>query len=483
MTIPPAPNQYPSSEIDNVADRISELEHRRKELLREVSELDLHLRNERARYNTLLNHQASISKLPIELLSSIFLLCQAAGSPRSYYSFAMAASHVSRHWRTVSLSTPLLWNDINLSKRALSPLDRLEAHLSRSGDCFLDIYIYTLLQDIQPIMTLISRHSKRWRRLSLVTDYDHLTTIQAGLHNSSVPLLEHLSLQVGITHEHNSPRSRYPRECPSIFSMGAPSLQFVRLGGLALGRLAPPVGAISTLDLDGFERYYMEPLQFASFLETLPSLVNLSLGQLHIHHPRNPFQVTKQIELPLLRSLRICGPCTSPHLALSILVLPQLESLTLCELESFHSPIFLSVKELALEACSFDEVAATNILLAFPSITDLTMDPLSPAICSMITIPADMVASRIPWPSLHTLTVREMGSSDVARLSIMAATRVISDCSIRKLRLDRRTRTTLRKKLCFDWFKEQMTLENCDQPDTWPVGLGYDDPVDLATYG
>ncbi|KAJ3572558.1 hypothetical protein NP233_g3010 [Leucocoprinus birnbaumii] len=431
-------------------------------------------------YNTLLNSQASISKLPAELLSNIFLLCQAVGSPRSYYSFALAASHVSRHWRTVSLSTPLLWNNIKVSKRALNPLARLEAHLSRSDDCFLDIFIYTPLQDIQPIMNLITQHSERWRRLTLVTDHDQLTTIQSCLHNSSTPRLEHLSLQIGITQEHNSPRSRYPGECPAIFSQGAPSLQFLRLGGLALGNLAPPAGSISTLDLDGFERYFMEPSQFVSFLETLPSLVNLSLGQLCIHHPRNPFQITKQVELPLLQSLRICGPCTSPHLALSLLVLPQLNSLILSELESFHSPVFPSVKELSLDACSFDEGAATNILLAFPSIAELTMDPLVPAICSMMTIPADMMDSRTPWPSLQTLTIREMGSSDVARLSIMVSTRIASECGIRKLRFDRRTRTTLRKKQCFDWLKEQMTLENCDQPDTWPVGLGYDDPLDLT---
>jgi hypothetical protein len=102
----------------------------------------------------------------------------------------------------------------------------------------------------------------------------------------------------------------------------------------------------------------------------------------------------------------------------------------------------------------------------------------------MITIPTGMAKSRIPWTSLHTLTIRDMGASDVARLRIMVHTRITSECAILKLRLDRRTRTTLRKKLCFDWFKEQMTLENCDQPDTWPVGLGYDDPIDyLFSFG
>ncbi|KXN81327.1 hypothetical protein AN958_05182 [Leucoagaricus sp. SymC.cos] len=329
-------------------------------------------------------------------------------------------------------------------------------------------------------MTLVSAHSERWRRFSLITDHDHLIAIQTCLRDSPAPLLEHLSLLIGIPQEYNSPRTKYPGDCPVIFARGAPSLRFARLGGSALGNVVPPTGAISTLDLDGFERYYMEPSQFVSFLEAVPSLVNLSLGQLHIHHPRDPFQVTKQIELPLLRSLRICGPCTSPHLALSLLLLPQLESLILCELESFHSPVLPSVKQITIDACSFDEAAATNILLALPNITELTME-LTPAICSMTTIPVDMAESRIPWPSLHTLTLRKMGARDVARLRIMVSTRIASDHAIQKLRLDRQSRTTLKKKLCLDWFKEQMTLENCDQPDAWPAGLGYDDPHWLMT--
>lgn len=477
----PASNCPSSLEINNVANRISDLQLRREQLLREFADIELQLRSEKARYNTLLNGQASVSKIPFELLSNIFLLCQAAGPPKPYYSFAVAASHVSRHWRTVSLSTPLLWNDIHVTIRSSFAVARLEAHLIRSADCFLDIFIYTPTRDISPAMTLISSHSKRWRRLSLMTDHDHVNTIYNYLHRSPAPLLEHLSLQIGIPEEHHSPRSKYPDNRPKILAEGARSLRFVRLGGLALGNLAPPCEMITTLDLDGFERYYMEPSQFVALLETLPSLANLSLGQLYIHHPRDPFDVTKQIELPLLRSLRICGPCTSPHLALSLLVLPRLEYLILHELDSFHSPLLPSVKELAIESCSFDDVAATNILHACPSVTHLTMDFTSPTICSAMTIPVDMREDRVPWPSAHTLTVRDMEASDLARFRIMISTRTSSNHGFKKLRLDRRTRTVLRNKLCLDWFREQMALENCDRPDPWPADLGYDDPGDIYT--
>lgn len=470
-----------SLEVDSVATKISDLELRREQLVHELSEIDLQLHGERAKYNTLLNGQASVSKIPFELLSNIFLLCQAAGPPKPYYSFAVAASHVTRHWRTVSLSTPLLWNDIRINMRSLLALKRLEAHLIRSDDCFLDIFVYTPMRDIEPIMTLISSHSKRWRRLSLITDNDHISTIQTCLFGSPTPLLEHLSLQIGIPDEHHSPRFKYPGNCPKLFVEGAPSLKFVRLGGLALGNLAPPPESISTLDLDGFERYYMEPSQFVALLETLPSLVNLSLGQLYIHHPRDPFDVTKQITLPLLRSLRICGPCTSPHLALSLLLLPQLEFLALHDLDSFHSPLLPSVKELTIESCTFDEVAATNILHACPSITHLTMDFHSPTICSVMTISANMAESQIPWPSVHTLSVHEMGASDLARFRIMVSTRISSNRAFNKLRVDRRTRTILRNKLCLDWFKEHVSLENYDRTDPWPAGLGYEDPGDYWT--
>ncbi|KAF9448319.1 hypothetical protein P691DRAFT_781163 [Macrolepiota fuliginosa MF-IS2] len=471
----PTPKSYSSLEVDSVASQISNLELRREQLVRELSDIDLQLRKERARYNTLLNGQAAISKIPIELLSSIFLLCQVAGPPKPYYSFAMAASHVSRHWRTVSLTTPLLWNDIQMNIRSMASLARLETHLIRSNDCFLDIFIYTPIPDLASVMRLLSSHSKRWRRFSLMTPNDHLNTIYTYLHSSSAPLLEHLSLQVGIPEEHNSPRSKYPGYCPKIFAEGTPSLKFIRLGGVAFGNLAPPLDMVSTLDLDGFERYYMEPSQFVALMESLPSIVNLSLGQLHIHHPRDPFDVTKQIELPLLRSLRICGLCTSPHLVLSLLVLPQLESLILLDLDSFHSPVLPSVKELTIESCSFDEIAATNIYHACPSITHLTIDLASPALCSAMTISAENL---IPCPSVHTLTVRDLEPGDFARFRIMVSTRIASDRAFKKLRLDRRTRTVLRNKLCLDWFREHMTVENCDHYDPWPADLGYDDPGD-----
>jgi len=464
-------------ELDRTADRISKLESRREELVREFSDIELQLSGERAAYNTLINHRASVSKLPVELLSHIFLMCQAASAPSFCPSFALVASHVSRHWRIISLSTPLLWNDIRISKRTKYPLLRLEAYLSRSYDCFLDILIDTLLSDIEPLMTLISRHSKRWRRFSLVTVYDHCATIEKSLRYSSVPRLEHLSLLIGLSQEHNSPRSKYPRECPIIFSEGAPSLQLIRLAGLAFGNLAPPTWAISTLDLDGFERYYMEPSQFVSFLGTLPSLINLSLSQLHIHHPRDPSQVTKQIELPLLRSLRICGPCTSPHIPLSLMLLPKLKSLVLYELEDFHSPVFPSVEELTVTTCSFDEVAATNILLAFPSITELTMDPFDPTICRMITISVDMADNRVPWPCLRTLTLGQLATGEVLCLSALVSTRSILHHAIQRLRINKWTKSMLRKKDCFDWFNEQMSVVVCDQSETWPVGLGYDDPL------
>lgn len=457
--ISPAPRASPEL-LDSVAASISTLEHHRDQLLRQLSDVELQLRAERAQYSALLNSQASISKIPFDLLSSIFLLCQAAGRPKHYYSFAVAASHVTRHWRTVCLSTPLLWNDICISIRSPLALARLEAHLGRSDGCFLDLSIHTSIPSIEPIMDLISPHSKRWRRLSITTDNNQVQTLQARLSSSLTPLLEHLSLQIEMGEEHLSPRSKYPSSCPMILTGGAPLLTFVRLGGLALGQLAPPSEKVTTLDMDGFERYYMEPWQLIALLETLPSLVNLSLGQLHIHHPRDPFDVAKQITLPLLRSLRICGPCTSPHIMLSLLVLPQLESLALQDLDGFHSPPLPCVKELLIDSCTFDEIATTNLLHACPSITSLAMDFQSPMVWSAMTVLGDIADDQIAWPAVQTLTVREMGTSDVARFRIMASTRISANRGLARLRVDRRTRAVLKTKQCLEWFREHMTVEN-----------------------
>jgi hypothetical protein len=153
---------------------------------------------------------------------------------------------------------------------------------------------------------------------------------------------------------------------------------------------------------------------------------------------------------------------------LSLLVLPLLESLALRDLDGFHSPSLPFVKELLIDTCTFDEIATTNLLHACPSITTLAIDFHCPIVWSAMTILGEMADDQIAWPSVHTLTVREMEVGDVARFRIMASTRISANRGLQKLRVDRRTRAVLKTKHCLEWFREHMTVEN------WEVWPGYE---------
>ena len=114
-----------------------------------------------------LNHQAPIYRLPVELLSYIFLLGAHTPDPphqdeeactddlgRDDISPCMSSSSttpdvfasVSRHWRAVALGTPHLWTRIvvtigdTMSDRA-TMFANASRCLSRSAKCPLDIFI------------------------------------------------------------------------------------------------------------------------------------------------------------------------------------------------------------------------------------------------------------------------------------------------------------------------------------------------------
>ena len=124
-------------------------------------------RNGSAAMALTLNHQAPIYRLPVELLSYIFLLGAHTPDPphqdeeactdvlgRDDISPCMSSSSttpdvfasVSRHWRAVALGTPHLWTRIvvtigdTMSDRA-PMFANASRCLSRSAKCPLDIFI------------------------------------------------------------------------------------------------------------------------------------------------------------------------------------------------------------------------------------------------------------------------------------------------------------------------------------------------------
>ena len=474
----------------SIEESIATLESKRTYLLQEVNAVERELGEQKSRHASIVNENTPLYKLPNELLVIILTTSHQLTS-RARYPFTVLASHVSSRWRQVVLATPFLWNDIDLDIRGPlghtrgRTLQRLSAHLTRSDPCHLDISLsFGLTEEVAPYLELISAHSKRWRRLSIVARREKVNDINMFLRPAITPALEHLSLHVGTPQDGLlSPRVAYRHVCPQILLAGAPSLSFVRLAGLALGNMHPASDVISTLHLDGWTRHYMTHNQFKTVFEGLPSLVNLSMNQLCIHHPRDPLAITTPIRLPLLRSLRIRGPCAPPHRLLSLLRLPALESLSLLNMETFDSDIIPTVQILSLDSCIFGEVEIFNLFAAFPAVVHLGFDESVPDIYEMLCPMSEDSDTLIPWPSLRSLVVRGLQTIDVDPLCAMISKRAESGKPLAMISLDRRSRHMLKSNAKHQhrikWLEEKLRVDKAVAEEVWPAGLEYSDPHDL----
>jgi len=147
-----------------------------------------------------------LDQLPPELVSEIFLLCQAKDPSSKKPSWMeITVSHVCQHWRRRALSTPRLWSTINARCTVTTP-NRIEAYLARSKSALLDITIWIRGShydkngpELVPlILPKIIQQCRRWQRLDLrVSVRMNFWAIYGGLFaNISVPQLAVLEIDM-----------------------------------------------------------------------------------------------------------------------------------------------------------------------------------------------------------------------------------------------------------------------------------------------
>lgn len=81
------------------------------------------------------------SLLPYDLLVIIFLLCRHENTPRNSgepVRSEITLSHVSRHWRSAAVTTPLLWT--NIRRRFPGSIALLSVYLERSQPAPFDLF-------------------------------------------------------------------------------------------------------------------------------------------------------------------------------------------------------------------------------------------------------------------------------------------------------------------------------------------------------
>lgn len=459
--------------LEESAKNIEALETKKIRLLREVDEVKRELGHAKARHANIINRTAPVFKLPNEILANIFRISQGTWAVSRMHGklFEVAATHVSAHWRAIALETPLLWNNISVrvSTRTQKRLvRRMSAFLMRSGQCLLNISILIARSaEVGPFIDAMIPHAKRWYRVSMSLAFKDPDEVYAPLRSVVAPVLVHLSLRVGDPKDAPFSRSEFPPMCPLILEHGAPSLSFARVGGLVFGNFTPPLCNVTTLHIETWSKNTITPAQFQSMLSAIPRLAHLSLTGLGIQPARDPLDISDPIIVPSLRSLRIYENCTPFNRLLTLMTLPKLDSLCLRGVHTFDSPVIPTMRTVTIEQGTLDETDLRNVVCAFPNVTTFTVDRYSRAIYTVLSSDA--------WPALDTIYQMDLPSFDTALFCNMLLQRGPGTAPLRRLCIDRCTRASLRSKEILENLKRLYLVEDCDEPEPWPLDLGYED--------
>lgn len=398
--------------------------------------LDTQLRASQIEFNSLQNYMAPIASLPEEVLAMVFV-AGAESYQEKGLQFAILVSHVSRTWRGIALSTPLLWANIRCVKPSQSEdepfhtphrpyarteLERLVAFLVRSKTFPIYLYItHPRADDLDPrFIVLLTNHFTHLRHLS-ITDIDEkgISKIQSDFSRQPVPLLESVELGVG----ENS--CKLFRLSKPLFSSGAPRLKMAQLNMIDFSTFHLCLRAfrsVTTLRLAYI--YIDDQWAYASFREclmALPSLTHLELQESFVDL-KPSFQ---PIVLPYLLSLHASGGHT--YGLLNVMGLIHAVSLAVLSLQGLcHSDTavpelhFPSLQHLILLDVH-KKVPVLTILNQLPSIGRLTcvgsptsyhdnrsfgIDDFFAAISTRTFDDRNTPAGYIfPCPQLHTLAV------------------------------------------------------------------------------
>ncbi|KAL0065272.1 hypothetical protein AAF712_007784 [Marasmius tenuissimus] len=469
------------SALHEVDEHLQGLHNRKSSLLNEIEHIERQIQLAQTRRATLYNDAAPISKLPHELLSSIFLMARedyARGSPH----LQVMTSHVSSRWRAVAISTPLLWTDIRVSltlKNAKTPAaldsrrDGFVTYLTRSNsrpfnlrmECNGDFAI-------EPFLMALGTHMHRCSKLTFtISNHRHpALTLQNCLGLTEAPILEHLSIHIPDSRLYEYPKRQFSIIQPNLLETGAPALRFLRLTGMA-GYLQPPLTLLRTLHLDGRSMDDLSFQQFRDILQSTPNLENLSLYQLWVTiSPGAP------ITIPKLRSLRVRNVLEYNLLPLlATLPLPQLESCIMSQVIIFPPLECPNVKKLTLDDCSVVPGEVGNLIEAYPAIESLTISSGDPATIFFIL---GTPGNPIWWPRLKRLYLMDLPVRDVDLFVQKIRSRQATDSRLETLYLDRKSRGVLRLKHQLDEVKALVAVEKYEDTASWPTGLGFDDDDD-----
>lgn len=244
----------------------------------------------------------------------------------------------------------------------------------------------------------------------------------------------------------------------------------------------PSLDVVTTLHLD---QTLPLPIQYDTFRQIItasPHLTHLSVyGDILLAWPG----ASQAIELPSLRSLRICGVNGMIYSDLLLGInAARLESLVLKDAQEFDlerfraSPNmfkFPQLKHLTFCDFEFSSHVYADLFRAFPAITEFTAyhptTSATPMILFLLAQPIDEV-DWVPWPDLETLTFM-LNLSDDALIGNVIETRKEAGCPLTRLRLKSHLSIPRQKPWLWD-----VAVELVDGFEQWPTAIMYPDKDD-----
>ncbi|KAJ6580718.1 hypothetical protein B0H19DRAFT_483969 [Mycena capillaripes] len=393
--------------LADIDDEIARLQERLQRLQDERASLSHY----RARNHTILS---SLRIIPAEVLSEIFSWSAPSASEVSLHrGFHMTASpwsltHVSRRWRAVAISHPVLWSlfttsyDSGLDLSSAYPLSMLETQLARAGNLKIRFY-GCQTSDSQPqIETLqcLLKHASRWEDLSLrLTSrlYPLLTNLRGRVPSlrrlcitwdrlesqeaaESIDFFQLAPSLVDATVYNQfryipislpSPRqlTRYQLYCPWAIHRGilklAPNLTEVRIG-IKFDR-EPWPGSDETIDLPRLCRLYVSRLEVLGYIR-VPALQELSLffGRRDLENVVGNLQSLIARSSCTLRRLCLSG-CS--HARTNIAILQNIPSIAELRIIITNCHVAREVNAMVVELSVSDGLGSTPVVPQLSSIS------------------------------------------------------------------------------------------------------------------
>ena len=226
-------------------------------------------------------------------------------------------THVCRSWRTVLLSTPALWTQINFS---ISKSKQATAFLGRSVEQPIDVYQFIENEgSAEPFLPTTLRNIHRLRRLEIISTHPYLERV-LKLFTGSAPELKHLDIM-----NHLSSTDRDMEFHDTTFGGRLPKLLSLSLHCLRTNFRAFDFPSLRRFCFATETKTSVQDL--TSFFERCPLLEFIQICLFYPPQPP-PAPPHKRVRLAALKELKLDGTASACGL-LDHLILPKCTELTL----------------------------------------------------------------------------------------------------------------------------------------------------------